>query len=287
MGFWKSGQQEKKMKSDFFQIWFKPHMELVGNVIPIGFLQMRLSLDAQNLDFKLFFVSLLTWHTTITSKWCRNAERHPTPWCTVKLATTTALKHHISLLCHWVFPAGWGSSAPWLDRHLFGEWGDAPPLFLHLFWKPYHICWYTCRYQSMSITTRIHWLRLDTQIRFEHSTVWTVCLKKSDLRKNPPEHSHFCLSSNRQTSLLRLYMFVCVYLRARKCLHVVWFYWNSSSACVTCVLSFSLPRDGVTVRPWDEKAIWAPGRWSCNAVCRLICDFWPFPLCTVVEAVSL
>ncbi len=47
MGFWKSGQQ-------FFQIWFKLE---IWNVIPIGLLQMRLSLDAllAQLRFKMVF----------------------------------------------------------------------------------------------------------------------------------------------------------------------------------------------------------------------------------------
>lgn len=52
---WKSGQQKKTKKKNTWnaklqnlQIGFKPHLEVVSNVVPIGFLQMRLSLDAHS-----------------------------------------------------------------------------------------------------------------------------------------------------------------------------------------------------------------------------------------------
>lgn len=42
--FLKSGQQNTTFKCD---LWPQPHLEVVWNVIPNGFLHMRLSLDAQ------------------------------------------------------------------------------------------------------------------------------------------------------------------------------------------------------------------------------------------------
>ncbi len=41
----------------YFQIWFKPHLKVVWNVIPIRFLQMHLSLDAlaAQIGFQIVF----------------------------------------------------------------------------------------------------------------------------------------------------------------------------------------------------------------------------------------
>lgn len=95
MGFWQSGLQKKQQhKIRFFQIWFKTNLKSIWNAIPIGFLQMCLSLNT---------LAVQIWrHTTATSKPVTEMQKVYIQTCLLRCG---------------FFPV-WRSSAPRLDRVL-------------------------------------------------------------------------------------------------------------------------------------------------------------------------
>ncbi len=120
----------------------KLHMEVVLNAIPNRFKYRCISVWTLWLlisDFELSLASLLKWHTKITSKpvakmkevfiqYSKNAKAG----CEYNTETSGA-----EFFCCVKEEFHRGSRG-----RLFREWDDAPPFFLHVFWKPYQKCGY-------------------------------------------------------------------------------------------------------------------------------------------------